>query len=413
MGIFGLKKGVLTVRRKLVFGLGFLAMVIILFVMVNRWSNPIRTLPKEGENHQPSTIEESRNDLRNRNEIKYLKMINENLGFEIYSNDLMRTIDGGRTWSQINSPKLTFGEFLNGVVIDFISPKTGWIAVGSSDEPNTIVLHTDDGGENWDLNQLSNATGIISLDFIDEKQGWLFTNTQGGSMGSSDVELYVTKDGGKHWSETMETKSDHKTPGSLPFAGHKSGISFKDSQNGWSTGGIGWSDDIWFYETNDGGHTWKPQDVPQLPKINKHYSYPNTSLPKFFSSDKGNFLITYCGENDEQTQVGFYSTIDNGKSWNLSTPITVSGPYDTDFSSFEEGWVVDENEIFSTKDAGKHWSKITPNVEFAGIKDLTLISPSVGFVTTFAPARNEYSKDSWKLYKTTDGGHNWFEVNLS
>ncbi|HVJ49082.1 hypothetical protein [Desulfitobacterium sp.] len=340
-------------------------------------------------------------------------MINENLGFEIFSNGLLRTFDGGKTWSQITTLKLSFGGFLNGVVIDFITPNTGWIAVGSLDEPYTIVLHTDDGGCNWDVTRLSNVSGIISLDFINEKHGWLFANTQGGSLGSSDVELYVTEDGGKNWSEISKTESNHQTPGSLPFAGHKSGISFIDSQNGWSTGGIGWSDAIWFYETNDEGQTWKPQNIPQPPKIKKLNAYPNTSPPKFFSNSEGIFSVTYHGEGDNQTKVAFYSTLDGGKSWNPSMPLTVSGPFASDFASLEDGWVIDGNGIQATIDSGKHWSKITPNIEFSGIDNLTLISPSVGFVTIFVPASDKSSKDTWKLYKTIDSGHNWVEVNLT
>ncbi len=378
--------------------------------MVTKSSYPIQTTPTQAET-KPSTLQGSNKDSIDVNEIKYIKMINEDLGFEIYSNSLLRTIDGGKTWSQITYPKLTFGEFLNGVVVDFINPKTGWIAVGN-DEPNTIILHTDDGGNNWDVTHLSNVTGIISLDFIDKKQGWLLANTQGGSLGSSVVELYATKDGGKHWSKTMETTSDHQTPESLPYASHKTGVSFKDSLNGWSTGGIGWLDDIWFYETNDGGHTWKPQDIPQPPLINKHYSYPKTSPPKFFSSSEGFFNITFHGESNDQIKLAFYSTNDGGKSWNPSMPIMVSGPFATDFASLENGWIIDGNGINTTIDAGEHWSKITPNIELKGINDLTLISPSIGFVTTFVPARDKSSKDTWKLYKTMDGGHNWFELNL-
>ena len=401
-------------RKNSAFGLGFSVLIIIIIlivIMITKSSNPTPTIPTEAET-KPTALQASNKDSINANKIKYIKMINEDLGFEIYSNGLLMTIDGGTTWSQITYPKLTFGEFLNGVVIDFISPKTGWIAVGSHDEPNTIVLHTDDGGNSWDVTHLSNVSGIISLDFIDEKHGWLLSNTQGGSMGSSEVELYATEDGGKHWSETMKTKSDQQTPGSLPYAGHKSGISFKDSQNGWSTGGIGWSDDIWLYETKDGGHTWKTQDIPQPPTMKKPYSYPNTSPPKFLSSSDGIFSVTYFGEGDNQRKVAFYSTMDSGKSWNPSTPIAVPGPFALDFVSLENGWVIDENGIYATIDGGKHWGKITPNTKFIGIEDLTLISPSVGFVTTFVPASDKSSEDTWKLYKTTDGGHNWFKVDL-
>ncbi|MDQ7097020.1 hypothetical protein REC12_25835 [Desulfosporosinus sp. PR] len=396
-------------------GLAFFSLIIIsaviVVLMVAESSYPIRPTSTQPDT-KPVSIQVPAQNLKDVNEIKYVKMVNETLGFEIYAKGLRRTTDGGKTWGSLTYPELTFGEFFNGLVIDFSSPKAGWIAVGSSDEPSTIVLHTDDGGDNWVITRLSNITGIISLDFIDDEHGWLLANTQGGAMGSFEVELYATTDGGNHWSEIMDAKADLQTPGSLPFAGHKSGMNFQDSQNGWSTGGIGSSDDLWLYETNDGGHTWKTQDIPYPPTIAKLYAYPYTSPPKFFSSNEGIFKATFHGEEDNSGKVAFYSTTDSGKSWTPSRPITVIGPFVSDFVSLEEGWVIDKNGIRSTIDGGKHWTKITPNVEFTGIEDLNLISSTVGFVTTFIPARDKSSQDIWKLYKTKDGGHSWLEISL-
>jgi photosystem II stability/assembly factor-like uncharacterized protein len=106
--------------------------------------------------------------------IKYIKMVNDRLGFALKTEGILRTVDGGNTWSQtysfgnlpnqmdldLTNPKNPFG-----IEFEFISPVIGWIAIGDSEKSNTMIFHTIDGGEKWDVHNIK-ATGIISLKFI-------------------------------------------------------------------------------------------------------------------------------------------------------------------------------------------------------------------------------------------------------
>lgn len=67
-------------RKKSAFGLGFLALIIILIaIMVTKFSHPIQTTPTQADT-KPSTLQGSNKDSINANEIKYIKM-NERFGF--------------------------------------------------------------------------------------------------------------------------------------------------------------------------------------------------------------------------------------------------------------------------------------------------------------------------------------------
>ncbi len=92
---------------------------------------------------------------------------------------LYKTTDGGDTWKLIrwNYPDTAYYSW------QFISDKIGWIATF----PNALILHTINGGENWE--NYNTPESFISISFIDSLTGW----------GASSGEIYRTTDGGKTW----------------------------------------------------------------------------------------------------------------------------------------------------------------------------------------------------------------------
>ena len=94
--------------------------------------------------------------------------------------------DQGSTWTQANSPTQML---LTG--IDFIDDKNGW-AVGH----DSVILGTEDGGENWRI--LFEAPGLekplLDVVFFDAKHGLVI-----GAYGL----IMRTNDGGETWQEFM------------------------------------------------------------------------------------------------------------------------------------------------------------------------------------------------------------------
>lgn len=404
-------------RRKFGIGLIIIALITLLWSSLNDQSQRAELIP----NAQTTIPVENRDKFDGENskqakQLMYVEMINDRLGFALQSKGVLRTIDGGNTWSQT----LSFGDLPNdnhfeftdltnpsGVKFNFINLKVGWIAIGDSEKANTLILHTIDGGEKWEIHNIK-ATGIISLNFVDEQRGWLMTNTQGGAMGSQTAEIYFTKDGGENWSEIMKTGPENLAPGVLPFAGHKTGITFKDALHGWSAGGIGWSDSVWWYFTKDGGHTWQVQNVPKLPAMKGQNVYPVTSPPKFFSKNDGIFEIVFRGDTDGEMKVAFYLTENGGVRWEPSEPLVVSGTFAFDFLNLKAGMLVNGHDVYLTRDGGKHWNKSTSNLKVKVVNSLKCINQDVAFLTSF-----DVENEKWELYKTNDGGRTWFKLNVN
>ena len=75
---------------------------------------------------------------------------------------LYKTTDGGNTWKLMrwNYPDTAYYSW------QFITDKIGWIATF----PNALILHTINGGENWE--NYNTPESFISISFIDSLTGW-------------------------------------------------------------------------------------------------------------------------------------------------------------------------------------------------------------------------------------------------
>ncbi len=136
-----------------------------------------------------------------------MQMLNGNTGFIVGNGGMIyKTTDGGENWTLINSGN---SNDLKG--IDFINTKIGWIVGGSA------ILKTTNSGETW-IDQDSTIANLQSVCFIDSLNGW------GASYSdySSGGKIVHTTDGGKNWE--------------IQITGSFAKITFLDSLNGFALG---------------------------------------------------------------------------------------------------------------------------------------------------------------------------------
>ncbi len=110
-------------------------------------------------------------------------------------------------------------------VVKFVSQE-GWV-VGSLGH----IMHTSDGGENWELQVSGTSQDLLSLSFINPQTGWI-----GGMYGT----FLKTTNGGNSW-----------IPQTAP-SGRNIKALFIDDRHGWITVSI---DSI--YRTTNGGMAWE------------------------------------------------------------------------------------------------------------------------------------------------------------
>ncbi len=144
---------------------------------------------------------------------------------EIIDSLVMKTDDGGDTWTRIIIP--TKAELFH---LDFNGSSHGWI-VGDKG----LILATEDGGATWRTQRSGISRALFSVDFRDDENG--FAVGGGGT-------IIRTEDGGRTW-EKINTS----------FTDTFKRVNFADDKNGWIVGHRGI-----ILRTQDKGRTWVRQE---------------------------------------------------------------------------------------------------------------------------------------------------------
>jgi photosystem II stability/assembly factor-like uncharacterized protein len=244
-------------------------------------------------------LEQSRNAIPNYNPLNILYFINEANGWAVGSSRIMKTTDGGESWSVFS----TDGYLHNIIFLDSLNG----FAVG------TKLLKSADGGNNWtQLDLPPNVDRIYDIDFADPTTTFI----AGSGIGSSGY-IYKSTDFGDSWILNY-TSSNNLTK-----------IFMVDSMNGWAAGT---SSSI--LRTTDGGMNWKKSS----------FSGFQFTASIFFINKNVGWVLREGGE--------ILMTSDGGTSWNSSA---MKYPLANDLFFINEhvGWMCGDNgTIFKTTNGG-------------------------------------------------------------
>lgn len=153
----------------------------------------------------------------------------------------LKSTDGGATWVSKNLDHVA-----GSLIAPYFYDENNGILVGGTtrDKKNcrSLILSTEDGGENWDTLFISSQKGeyLWKVSFPNKNNGFISVqrNNKDGI-----TNLLKTTDGGKTWEEFQYTNEHY----------YAQGIGFANDTLGWIGGSFQHS-----YETRDGGKTWYP-----------------------------------------------------------------------------------------------------------------------------------------------------------
>jgi photosystem II stability/assembly factor-like uncharacterized protein len=135
--------------------------------------------------------------LNTTEDINEIYFRNDENGYLVAGRAIFITKDGGRTWRQtqlINPGEIKTGspEFLS---VRFAGKKLG-LAVGAIVKGDlvldSLVVRTEDGGETWSRVTVPSKVELYHLDFTDSSHGWI--------VGDKGL-ILATTDGGQTWRE--------------------------------------------------------------------------------------------------------------------------------------------------------------------------------------------------------------------
>ena len=328
-------------------------------------------------------------------DINCICIINSN---EIYigtSNGLYKTFDSGANWQFCN---------ISGDIeeVKFTTEQTGYLC------KNNKIYKTFDSGTNWVLNYtltVDEVNYIHNLCFIDEQTGFFVGETVDNpyNMPEHFGVIYKTNNAGLTWEQKQWCFYPQ--------------ISINNDENYLYTCG---KSGVWsaIYKSYDNGESWieietgrdctlsiivqndqavavgkdgiiLKQQVDELEWLligqNDHSIFNNVT----FIDDEIGYINTHGNE--------IYKSTDSGNNWNkINSDTQIEKTF---FISENYGFAINEDTIFNTTNGGINW-EILYNDTNDEYLEIFFVNSEIGFVSGF-------SDNNHFLLKTTDSGINW------
>jgi len=244
-------------------------------------------------------------ELNTTEDVNEIYFRNDKNGYLVAGRKMFLTTDGGQTWNETRIYRP--GEFRNltpeFLSIRFADKKRG-IAVGSllrkgrKEEMvvESLVMRTEDGGENWSRVVVPTKSELFHLDFDGSSRVWI--------VGDGGVILF-SGDGGR-------TFVRQNTGTRQPIYN----VDFRDSKNGYAVGKAGT-----ILRTENGGETWE--------NVQTHVT--ESLMRVDFADDKNGWIVGYQGT--------ILRSSDKGRTWIRQESGTTENFYGL-FMSKKYGWAV-------------------------------------------------------------------------
>ncbi len=322
-----------------------------------------------------------------------LRMIDVTNGWAITDTGVVRTNDGGATWHDVTPSGVTKLGF--GTTSYFLDSNHGWVVSGDPSSNSNTLYRTQDGGATWQSSTVGFFMG--NMVFVSALNGWMMASLD-VAVGSNAVAIFQTTDGGQTWQQTyINDPTQPNAASSLPLGGLKDGITPIDMKNAW-VGGITYTPgEVYLYQTQDGGQTWKEQLV-QIPAGYEQAQF-ETIGPQFVTAQDAFMPVHVSSQNG--VMMAIYYSHDGGSNWALAPTLIPNGG-SMNFVSATDGFVWNGSEFYVTHDGAKSWTTVAPGVSFGdNFSGMDFVNTATGFVLT-----NDVT-GTRVLYKTVDGGATW------
>ncbi|MGA2246573.1 MAG: hypothetical protein ABSH48_16385 [Verrucomicrobiota bacterium] len=348
---------------------------------------------------------------------------------------LLHTSDGARTW-QDRTPR-AFPYIAEGGC--FLDSQTAWVSTLDRKESyRGGLLRTTDGGKSWSV---LIPQGTASYGRLTESSDCNFSNAHDGvaniadySAGSRHVCFYETHDGGKDWKPVVIIPPGGRYPNEPPGTIGLSDITpetmgFCPPANVIITHGD--MDDeepkeaVHLSVSTNLGNNWRKLNLP-LPTEKYRDGLVTCDTPVFPDGKNGWLpvhIVKYgAGYTIAWNVLAFYTTSNGGETWTPRPGIIVGGTNlvggygQINLVSIRDIFVHGGANLYVTHDGAKSWQTIKPNLDLdrtvsrGGVLQIDFVDSKHGWALVYDTL--DYSHNQYHVYKTSGGGATWAELPL-
>ena len=240
----------------------------------------------------------------------------------------------------------------------FINQDTGWVVGYGKNNGDGYIAKTTNSGTDW-LTQTFDP-GLFSVFFTDANTGYVI-----GTNGT----ILKTIDGGT----TLDTL--FSDPSKLLYS-----VYFTDANTGYTVG-----EDNTILKTTNGGTNWNP-----LSSGSAQYQW---FRGVYFTDTNTGYVVGFNGS--------IFKTINSGTTWDTLSSGTTKFLCSIYFVDANIGYIVgDSGAIIKTTNGGTNWETLSSgNTQW--LRSVYFIDASLGYVV-----------GGTSIYRTSNGGSNWFEDEI-
>jgi photosystem II stability/assembly factor-like uncharacterized protein len=237
--------------------------------------------------------------------------------------------------------------------------------------------YTSDNSAVWLPLQSPVTSQITSIHFIDSLLGWA------SHLGMGVIK---TTNSGANW----ETTSFNDTSFTTGF----NGIYFINNNTGWSVGGA-----LQIRKTTNGGANWVRQIPPPVAGILRSVFFIDANTGYAAGSKSFPYIPFIC------------KTTNGGANWSEISP-TIAGAQELNeqyWFNASTGWLCGYDVLLYTTNGGANFTNLYSNIPPSGNGHISLLA--IQFVNQQTGWIGAANLERNNVYKTTNGGANWFFQN--
>ena len=234
---------------------------------------------------------------------------------------VLRTTDGGKTWTKLKVPKAEDLDFRG--IHAFDDKAAVLMSSGPAEKGQARVYRTTDGGKTWTqvLEEKTKGAFFDAIAFWDAKHGILL-----GDPVEGHFMIYTTQDAGETWQRVVPLKMPSALAGEGAFAASNSCLAVGGNGTAWF--GTGGGPVARVFRSTNGGLSWTVFDTPIHPA--------NASTGIFSLVFQSALNGLFVGGDYQQPAANFpnpFVANDGGRAWAPIHSISHAGESQSPFLS--------------------------------------------------------------------------------